>query len=263
MPAEPERMTAVAALFRAIAARCALAPYEEPLVDWGGALHDRCALPHFLEADLAAVLDDLAAHGLGLPPALVHLLTPPREPIARIDLAGARLTVLPALEFWPLVGDVASQERRGARVVDSSAARVEVRVEAAGADPGRLAAQGWAVPLRPIGSGRHAGAVRWRSFAPSPGLHPGLSPHDPLVLHWQRGGAARSIALHGWLPGGGAYDGLPRDATEAALRRAERVVVSPARAIQPAEARIEGFTLDLRRLPPLAGFLHATQPRVA
>jgi uncharacterized protein (DUF2126 family) len=263
MPATPERMVAIASLLRAVAARCALAPYEEPLVDWGAALHDRCALPHFLEHDLAAVLDELETFGLGLPQPLRALVTAPPEPVAEVELDGARLALVPALEFWPLVGDVASQEWRGARIVDSSAARLEVRVEATA--PGRVAAQGWEVPLRDAGAGRHVAAVRWRRFLPSPGLHPGLAPQDPLVLHWSRRDTAVSIALHGWIPSGGAYDGLPRDAAEAARRRRERVVVAAARPLAaPADAgraTEPAFTLDVRRLPPLAAFArHAAPP---
>ena len=45
-------LAAVAALFRALAARLQAAPYDEPLADWGAALHDQLALPSRLEADL-------------------------------------------------------------------------------------------------------------------------------------------------------------------------------------------------------------------
>src|SRR5439155_1156376 len=72
MEPTPARMTAVAALLRALAARFAIAPSGagEPLVHWGTALHDRFALPCFLDEDLRAVLADLDAHGVGLGPAI-------------------------------------------------------------------------------------------------------------------------------------------------------------------------------------------------
>ncbi|HYS79932.1 MAG TPA: transglutaminase family protein [Anaeromyxobacteraceae bacterium] len=248
------RQAAVAGLLRAVAARVATRLYDEPLADWGGALHDQFALPHFLEEDLRGVLADLAASGLELGPATSSLLLERPKPLARAGLGEATLTVLPALEFWPLVGDVASQERSGARLVDASAARAQLAIDhPSGEAPGRLTAAGWEVPLHRASDGRRVLAgLRWRAFAPSPGLHPGLPALDPLVLHWEREGRRIAIELHGWIPGGGAYPGLPRDAEEAALRRRERVrmlVPGPQSSRTPPPPA--GFTLDLRRLDAL------------
>jgi uncharacterized protein (DUF2126 family) len=249
MPSTPERLVSVAGLFRAVAARLARAPFEEPLLDWGPELHDRASLPHWLAQDLAAVLEDLAAHGLAPGRRLRTGLAPEAPEVARVELAGAVLTVRRAPEFWPLLGDVASQEGATARLVDASSERLELVVSSPGTPPGRLAAQGLELPLEAAGGPLHVGAVRYRSFAPHPGLHPGLGPHDPLVLEWDRRGEALRIELHGWKPGGGAYDGLPADAAEAARRRSERVVVRPARIRTPQRVPSPRLTLDLRRLP--------------
>lgn len=249
-----DHLAAVAALFRAVAARVALAPYREPLPEWGATLHDLVALPTMLEQDLDAVLADLDAHGLGPGPAVRSLLRDPPEPLAHLALGDATLVVTPAAEFWPLLGDVASQERAPARLVDASSARVEVMVTAPrGASPGRVGAAGVEVPLLGLEDGyRHLAAVRYRAFTPRPGLHPGLPPNDPLVLTWERGGVASTVELHGWIPGGGVYDGLPASAEEARRRRRERVRVVPGspRLLRPA-AGGRGVTLDLRRLEPL------------
>jgi uncharacterized protein (DUF2126 family) len=266
MPARPEGMTARAALLRALAARVAAAPVTGPLVEWGSALHDRFALPSVLLDDLAAVLDDLEAHGLGIGPALAAELTRPVPPVARVVRGGATLTLSKAREFWPLFGDVASQERSGSRLVDSSGARLEALVEApAGEPPGRLLAMGWEIPLVPFGPGRHIAGIRYRSFVPNPGFHPGLPAADPLRLRWERGTGALSIDLHGWIPGGGVYEGLPESAEEAARRRDRRVVVREEKAEPALHARFPArstatgagpdlgngaFTVDLRRLPP-------------
>lgn len=250
MPATPERLTAVAALFRAVAARLAVHPFEEPLRDLGRALHDEAALPFALALDLEAVLADLAAAGFGLGPTLCAELTAPAAPLAAVALGGARLEATPALAFWPLVGDVASQEHRTARLVDASSARLQLLVSSGRRPPGRLSAGGWELPLREVEPGLHLGAVRWRTFSPAPGLHPGLGPLDPLRLCWQRDDGALELLLHGWRPDGGSYDGLPADAAEAARRRAERVLVRPV----PPPASIRRppgdglLTLDLRRL---------------
>jgi uncharacterized protein (DUF2126 family) len=250
MPPSPERLVAVGALFRALAARLATGGYDEPLVDWGAQLHELFGLPWFQRRDLAHVLDDLEAHGLGLGPLLRAELLRAPEPIVTLDLDGASLEVAPALAFWPLLGDVASQERSGARLVDSSSQRLELLVTAPpGTSAGRVAAGGWRVPLHALPGGGRAqlGSVLYRAFTPRPGLHPGLGAHDPLVLEWERGGARARAELHGWIPTGGSYDGLPADAAEARRRRRERVVLAPGRGGEVRSSRATGFLLDLRR----------------
>ncbi len=256
MPATPGRLAALAALFRALVARLVAVPYVEPLADWGASLHDHLALPSFLEEDLRGVLDDLSAHGLGLGPAATALLVERPEPLAEVKLGRTTLTVVPAVEFWPLLGDVASQERAGARLVDASTERVEVRIDHdRGAGPGRVGADGWEVPLTSADSGRsHVAGLRFRSFVPRPGLHPGLPAHDPLVLGWERDGRRVGIELHGWIPGGGTYPGLPDDAAEARRRCRERVRIrepGPLGLRRPLAGG--GVTLDLRRLSALRG----------
>ena len=249
MPPAPERLLALGALFRAVAARLARAPFDEPLLEWGPELHDRASLPHQLERDLEDVLADLAEHGLAPGRRLQALLSPVAVEVATVELGGATLVVRRAPEFWPLLGDVASQEGSTARLVDASAERLELLVTSPGTAPGRLAAQGVEVPLEAAGGPRYVGAVRYRAFAPRPGLHPGLGPHDPLVLEWERRGEALRVELHGWRPDGGSYDGLPADAAEAARRIRERVVVRPGRFRNPVRVPSARLTLDLRRVP--------------
>jgi uncharacterized protein (DUF2126 family) len=256
MPSTAGRLAALAALFRALVARLAADPYQEPLADWGASLHDQLALPTSLEEDLRGVLDDLASHGLGLGPTTTALLLDRSEPLAEIKLERTTLTVVPALEFWPLLGDVASQERAGARLVDSSTERVEVRItHDRGAAPGRLGADGWEVPLTSVSSGRrHLAGLRYRAFVPRPGLHPGLPAQDPLVLTWELEGRRVGVELHGWIPGGGTYPGLPDDEAEARRRCRERVRVGapgPLTLRRPLAGG--GVTLDLRRLSALRG----------
>jgi uncharacterized protein (DUF2126 family) len=249
MPRTPVRLLALGALFRGLAARLAREPFEEPLLDWGPELHDRASLPHWMEQDLREVLEDLEEHGFGLGKGLRAELAPEAPEVACVELAGATMRVRRAPEFWPLVGDVASQEESTARVVDSSSERVEISVSSPGTPPGSVAAQGVEVPLETAGGPLYVAAVRYRAFAPRPGLHPGLGPHDPLVLEWVRRGEALRVELHGWKPGGGGYDALPVDAAEAERRRRERVVIRPGRFRNPLRFPGSRLTLDLRRLP--------------
>jgi len=108
--------------------------YREPLVEWHDELHDRFALPAALDLDLRRVLGDLDEHGLGIPAQLRRELECWRAPGITCRLGDATLTLRPALEFWPLVGDTASQERAGARIVDASTQRWEIAVDGPGPD---------------------------------------------------------------------------------------------------------------------------------
>jgi uncharacterized protein (DUF2126 family) len=181
--------------------------------------------------------------------------------VAELELDGASLQIAPALAFWPLVGDVASQESSGARLVDASSARLQLLLTAPpGEAAGTIAAGGWRVPMQPVHgtARRQLGSVLYRAFLPRPGLHPGLAPHDPLVLEWTRGGRALRVELHGWIPTGGAYAGLPGDEVEARRRRRERVVVSAGTPGELRPSRARGFVLDLR-----CGHAPSIQPPVA
>jgi uncharacterized protein (DUF2126 family) len=249
MPERPSMLAALAALLRAVVTRLVVSHYREPLVDWHDELHDRFALPSALARDLRLVLGDLDDHGLGLPAALRVELDAWRPPGIACRLGDARLDLRPALEFWPLVGDVASQERAGARLVDASTERWELAMSGPG--PDRLVVAGRWCTLRALGDEVRTLGVRRRVFVPSPGLHPALPPLDPLVIEWACAGRTQHVELWGWRPEGGPYPGLPHDATEAMARRNERVRIATrdggeveAAASWPA---VRGYTLDTRR----------------
>jgi uncharacterized protein (DUF2126 family) len=182
MPERPGMLVALAALLRSIVTRLAVSDYREPLVDWHDELHDRFALPAALQRDLRLVLGDLDEHRLGIPAALRRELEAWRPDGITCRLGDATLSLRPALEFWPLVGDVASQEQAPVRWVDASSQRWEVSIEGAG--PERIAIGGQWARLRPIGDDVRAIGLRRRVFQPSPGLHPGLPVTDPLVIDW-------------------------------------------------------------------------------
>jgi uncharacterized protein (DUF2126 family) len=248
MPERPGMLAALAALFRSIVARLCVSDYRAPLVDWHDELHDRFALPCALERDLRMVLGDLDEHQLGLPGELRRELEAWRSPGITCRLGDATLGLRPALEFWPLVGDVASQERATARWVDASTQRWELSFDGAG--PDKIVIGGKWAHLRSIGDGVRAIGVRRRIYQPSPGLHPGLPVIDPLVIEWAWAGRAQRVELWAWRPGGGPYSGLPRDDRDALERRQERVKVTMLDGDVSApsfwrEAR--PFTIDLRR----------------
>ena len=248
MPERPGMLAALAVLLRSIVARLAVSHYRAPLVDWHEELHDRFALPTALTRDLRIVLGDLDEHGLGVPALLRRELDAWRPPGITCRLGDATLALRPALEFWPLVGDVASQERAGARIVDASTQRWEISIEGPG--PDRVAVAGKWANLRALGDGVRAIGVRRRIYAPSPGLHPGLPIGDPLVIEWAWANRAQRVELWAWRPSGGPYPGLPKDAADALVRRQERIVI----ATRDGEIAAAGywletrpFTIDLRR----------------
>jgi uncharacterized protein (DUF2126 family) len=250
MPERPEMLAACAALFRSIVARLVVSHYRAPLVDWHDELHDRFALPVALQHDLRRVLGDLDDHGLGIPAQLRRELDAWRSPGITCRLGDATLAIRPALEFWPLVGDVASQERAPARTVDASTARLELSLDGPG--PATIAVAGRWARLRALGEGVRAIGIRRRVYQPSPGLHPGLPVTEPLVIEWAWAGRAQRIELWAWRRGGGPYPDLPRDESDALTRRQERISVTEL----AGEPRAHGhwresrpFTIDLRLDP--------------
>ena len=247
MPERPAMLCAFAVLMRSIVARLVVSHYREPLIDWHDELHDRFALPAALARDLRVVLGDLDEHGFGFPAPLRRELEAWRSPGITCHLGDATLTLRPALEFWPLVGDVASQERAGARLVDASSQRWELSIEGTG--PDRIAVAGRWAHLRVLGDGIRAIGVRRRIYAPSPGLHPGLPAQDPLVIEWEHAGKAQRIELWAWRPEGGAYEGLPADDVAAVTRRTERIRVAAVAGTHDVAGHWpepRPFTVDLR-----------------
>ncbi|GAA4455131.1 transglutaminase family protein [Novipirellula rosea] len=235
MAADPETLASLAALFRAIVAMLAEYPTNEPLIDWGESLHQRFSLPYYLQRDLKEVLADLENHELGLAAPLIERVLCDRHRVLKSCVLGdSRLELRRALEFWPLVGDVATQERGGSRLIDSSTSRIEVRLRSANTESlgeWTVSVGNWVIPLQDEaddeGSMRLAG-LRYRSFVPLGGLHPTLGAQSPLTLTlthpadgtWQ-------ITLHEWHPLGEPYPGLPSTIAEARQRRENRCVVTP------------------------------------
>lgn len=265
MQNSPERATALACLLRALVAM--LARWQGPLalMDWGRELHQRFALPFYLEQDLEAVLQSLEQAGLGLDaPIREQLLRDEFRHWGRVALPGCTLEVRRALEFWPLLGDAASPEQGGgSRLVDASTTRIELRLRpsAGGAewDVWQVEAAGVLLPMRLERDGRgplKVFGLRYRSFAPAWGLHPMLGAQTPVrfLLHHREQAQAYAVSLHEWRPDGAAYEGLPADLSEAQRRRSERITVEalPRDALPAVRSLstpgLDPFCLDLRYL---------------
>lgn len=232
-----------AALFRAIVARLATNDFPVALRDFGAELHDRYALPFFLENDLREVLGDLERAGFALPAPLAHeLFRDPHRVLGEVELgdpkAPVTLTVRRAIEHWPLVGDL-SEQAGTTRLVDPSTTRLEVRVTGPSERVGRVIVgvrDGDAAVRAPttfVDDGARSAVVvgiRFRAFTPTLGLHPSLPARDPLELVISVGERSYALALHAWIPGGGVYPGLPATDDEATQRRVQRFVIEERKA---------------------------------
>ena len=236
-------------------------PNDQPLIDWGSALHQRYSLPFYLHSDLRKVLSDLEKYGLGLGASLVeHLLRDGDVVLTEHDLGATRLEIRRAKEFWPLVGDVATQELGGSRLIDSSTSRIEIRLCSLGRgddlDAWDLTVGDWLIPL--TGAEDETGEIRitgmrFRTFVPFRGLHPTLPAQSPLTftLTHPTSGSWR-VCLHEWHPGSEPYPGLPATIVEARSRRRQRCVIEkldkpPARPkTRPPDEAIGDHIVDLR-----------------
>ncbi len=259
MPTHPQRMTAIATLLRSILARLATRPFDDPLIDWGATLHDRFALPFYLLEDLRLVLLDLHLAGFGLEPPLVDvLLDDELRKMTQLDLGSAQLHIKRGLDFWPLVGDAASQEHGASRLIDSSTTRLELLLtgeSVAELARWRVSIENLAVPLRSEffnGVPARVIGVRYRRFLPWTGLHPTLAPLQSLmvVLEHPEQAEAHEVTIHEWRPDGLPYEGLPDSLEEARRRRAARVLVRKLPAPVPMRPTprdaLSEYCLDLR-----------------
>jgi uncharacterized protein (DUF2126 family) len=231
-----ETTAALSALLRAVVAMLTECPCDQPLINWGDELHGRFSLPLYLHADLKEVLADLECAGLGLgDPITEYLMRDGDLLLTGYDLGASRLELRRALEFWPLVGDSATQEGGGSRLVDASTYRIELRLRSVNrperVKDWRLTTFDWAVPLQEAED--ESGPVclvglRYRSFVPRRGLHPTLAEQAPvsLTLSHPHDGDWR-ITVHHWDPSGNAYPGLPKKIADARARRSARCVLEP------------------------------------
>jgi uncharacterized protein (DUF2126 family) len=187
----PQRATAIACLLRAVIAMLATRPYALPLIDWGRELHDRFALPFYLQADLDTVLAELDAAGLGLEAPIQAVLRHDAfRFLGQVDLPFGTLELWRGLEFWPLVGDAASPEQSGSsRFVDASTTRHRNPLAAA---VNRLSGHAGYRPLAGLGAlrgRRHpAAAPRTRQPGRPQGLRRALCQFCPPLRPASRAG---------------------------------------------------------------------------
>ncbi len=233
-------------------------PYRTPLVHWGTRLHDRFMLPHFVAADLAAVLRELNDAGYPLTMEHFHPHFEFRFPeLGSLAVDNIRMELRTAMEPWHVLGE----EPGGGgtvRFVDSSLERLQVKVE--GITEGRhtVLCNGRQVPLHSTGiSGVMVAGVRFRAWQPPSCLHPTIPVHVPLIFDLVDTWSGRAIGGCRYdvgHPGGRNYETFPVNENEAEGRRTARFTPlshTPGPANTMGDTPVNPafpMTLDLRRV---------------
>ena len=243
-------------LLRAMVARFWRKPYAPAsLVRWGTELHDRFLMPYFVEQDFADVIDEMRQEGFALDAAWFAPHFEFRFPkYGDFAARGAQVELRQALEPWHVMGEEGTAGG-AVRYVDSSVERLQVKVSGLAPDRYWITCNGRAVPLQPTGQvGQFVGAVRYRAWAPSSALHPGIGVHSPLTFDFYDTWMKRSLGgcqYHVTHPGGLSHERFPVNSFEAESRRLARFFrmghTPGAMPATPPRSNAEfPFTLDLR-----------------
>jgi uncharacterized protein (DUF2126 family) len=266
MARSPQSAAAIAVLLRSVVGMLSQQDKAPRLINHGATLHDQYALPFYLQADLQEVIQDLDDAELSIHPEIqTSLLQESERFMGKAVFHGCYVELRQALEFWPLVGDVASQEGGGSRLVDASTTRLQVAIGVESHHPTQLDGwelwvEGYRVPLHleldRRGPVKLTG-LRYRNFVPDIGLHPGIGARRAinLVLAHRSLDEALQITYHEWHSQGLPYPGLPEDLVEAGRRREERFTARIISRKQqepvktPPESALSEYCLDLRWLP--------------
>jgi uncharacterized protein (DUF2126 family)/transglutaminase-like putative cysteine protease len=254
-------------LIRALVCMFWKRPFENGLVRWGTALHDRFLMPHFVWRDFADVLADLRQSGYPFAEKWFASHFEFRFPkIGSIDIeeAGVELELRHALEPWNVLAEETTSGGT-VRVVDSSLERIQVKLSGCMEESRyAVACNGRQVPLCSTGEhGEAVAAVRYRARRLSEVLHPTIPVHTPLVfdiIDRSKKSSTGRCTYHAGPPDGRVYTTRPANATEAEQRRMERFEKSdptPGPVVGPEESANPMFpmTLDLR-LPPAVQETH-------
>src|SRR5690606_12916064 len=154
----------------------------------GDRLHDRYFLPTYLWEDLELIFDDLRRAGLRMPQSIFREILDWRFPVMLTHgEEGGTLTVRKAHEGWPLLSETPLEGGSTSRFVDTSIERLEFQADAAFAEESEIRVQGRELALEQFPNGKMGCGLRYRRSALYPSLHPGVSPHMPLVLEIRTG----------------------------------------------------------------------------
>ncbi len=257
MPPHAEMSAAQMLLMRSAIAAFWERPYERSLVRWGTRLHDEFLLPHYNQADFCGALEELGAYGFPLENEWFAPHLEFRFPkLGEVAVRDIQLELRHALEPWHVLGE--EQSLGGtARYVDSSAERLQVKVNGWVDERYVLACNGAAMPLqRTARQGEYVAGVRFKAWQPYSALHPTIQAQGPLVFDVYDTWTGRSLGgmtHHVAHPGGRAYEDFPVNSNAAEARRRSRFypfghTPGPSPVPRPVPGGEYPRTLDLRRV---------------
>jgi len=229
MPPHPRMSLVQQLLLRGLLSWFWRQPYTRTPIHWGTALHDRFMLPHFLQQDLAQVIDELRDAGMAFErdwfaPHL-EFRCPRLGQITceAVPAEGVTISLRRALEPWLTLGEETTSSGT-ARYVDSSLERLQVKVRQFIPERYRVTCNGRALPLTATGrAGEYVAGVRYRAWQPPSCLHPTIPVNTPLVFDLVDTWSGRAIGGCTWHvahPGGRHHERFPVNAREAQSRRA-------------------------------------------
>ena len=250
MPHSPKLRLLQLLLVRALVAYFWTHPYQKPMIHWGSKLHDQFFLPCFLEADMAAILDELKTVGFEFELDWFVSFFESRFPVyGQVTLTeepSLCLELSHALEMWPVLPEKATLSGTS-RPVDDSMERLQVLLRCSDPERYSVLCQGQLLPMKAMPeSGLAVGGVRFRA-KPFAGLDfAAIAPETILtfkVVETETGRSQGGCTYRVQLPA--EYFTPPKTAEEAEVRLRSRVVpTSP----QPEPLKI----------PPLQ--VHSTSP---
>ena len=192
-----EWMSAIALLWRCLAALGAAKPVTDPLRAYRGELQDRYFLPTCLLADLESLLDELRDAGCPISRDVFHKIWEWRFPKLLTHRDGdTHLEARRAHENWPLLSETPIEGGTTSRFVDTSMHRIEVRVNDAFAAKHDLFVHGRRLPLASVAPDVRLAGLRYRRSCLYPCLHPGIPIHLPLDLVVTETGSTKPIAAY-------------------------------------------------------------------
>jgi len=256
MPPHARMSLAQQLLLRTLIARFWEKPYQQKLVRWGTAIHDRWMMPHFVWSDFSEVIEDLQENGYAMEKSWFAPHFEFRFPqVGDLKVKTIELELRQALEPWHVLG-----EEPGAggtvRYVDSSLERLEIKARGLIDSRYVVCVAGQTVPFHSTGTnGEYVAGVRYRAWQPASCLQPTIPVHAPLVIDIVDTWSGRSIGgctYHVAHPGGRNYDNFPVNAFEAESRRLARFfrqghTPCPMK-VRPVDPNPDfPYTLDLRR----------------